>query len=63
MRKTHKFNTLTVRVIARNEASTRQLTATILHGTSQQGEQSSTIAVAEVQTEGLIWPLREGREI
>ncbi len=62
-----------------DEAWTRRLTATIFHCTSPQGERSSTAAVAEVHrrnilnndrnqarkiaTEGLIWPLREGREI
>ncbi len=80
MRKPQTFNTLTVWVITRDKASTRQLTTAILHGTSPRGEQGSADAVAEVQmekstklirkdqarkiaTEGLIWPLREGREI
>ncbi len=50
MRETHTFNTLTVQVVACDEARTRQLTATILYGTSPRGEQSSTTAVAKVQT-------------
>ncbi len=49
MRKTHRLNILTVQVVARDKASTRQLAATILHDTSLQGEQSSATAVAEVQ--------------
>ncbi len=77
MWKPQTFYTLTVRVIARDKASTRRLTTAIFHGTSPRGEQSSADAVAEVQmekstienwarktaTEGLVWPLREGREI
>ncbi len=51
MRKPQTFNTLTVRVIARNKASTRRLTTAILHGTSPWGEQGSADAVAEVQME------------
>ncbi len=79
MRKPHTFYTLTVSVVARDEARTRRLRATIFHCTSPQGERSSTTAVTEVQqrnilnnkqnrarkisTNGLIWPLREGREV
>ncbi len=40
-----------MRVIASDESRTRRLTATKLHGTSPRGEQSSTEAVAEVQTD------------
>ncbi len=76
MRKPQTFNTLTVRVIARDKASTRRLTTAILHGTSPRGEQGSADAVAEVQMEKskmierlgqknrnrrAKWPLREGR--
>ncbi len=42
MRKNHTLDTLTVRVVARSEA-------TIFHCTSLRGEQSSATAVAEVQ--------------
>ncbi len=49
LRKSHSLNTLTVRVVARDEARTRRLTATKIHSTSPQGEQSSIIAVAEVR--------------
>ncbi len=42
---------LSVRVIASDESRARRLTATKLHGTSPRGEQSSTEAVAEVQTD------------
>ncbi len=51
MRKTHKLNTLTVRVVAHNKVSARRLAARFFHGTSLRGEQSSTTAVAEVQME------------
>ncbi len=51
MRKPQTFNTLTVRVVARDKASTRRLTTAILHGTSPRGEQGSADAVAEVQME------------
>ncbi len=51
MRKPQTFNTLTVRVITRNKASTRRLTMAILHGTSPRGEQGSADAVAKVQIE------------
>ncbi len=40
-----------MRVIASDESRARRLTATKLHGTSPRGEQSSTEAVAEVQTD------------
>ncbi len=49
MRKPQTFNTLIVRVVARDKASTRRLTTAILHGTSLRGEQSSAYSVAEVQ--------------
>lgn len=49
VRKTQTFNTHTVLVVTHNEARTRQLAMTILHGTSPQRKRSSTIAVAEVQ--------------
>ncbi len=51
MRKTHILDMLTVWVVACNEASARQLAATLFHGASPRGEQSSTTAVAEVQME------------
>ncbi len=51
MRKPQTFNTLTVRVIARDKASMRRLTMAILHGTSPRGEQGSADAIAEVQME------------
>ncbi len=79
MRKPQTFNTLTVRVIARDKSSTRQLTTAIFHGTSPRGEQSSTVSgrqsangesVSEVYNLGpenrnrrAVWPLCEGREI
>ncbi len=40
-----------MRAIASDESRARRLTATKLHGTSPRGEQSSTEAVAEVQTD------------
>ncbi len=49
MRKPQTFNALTVWVFASDESRARRLTAAILHGTSLQGEQSSTEAIAEVQ--------------
>ncbi len=49
MRKPQTFYTLTVRVIARDKASTRRLTMAIFHGTSPRGEQCSADAVAEVR--------------
>ncbi len=38
LRKTHTFNTLTVRVVSGDEERTRRLTATILHGTARRTE-------------------------
>ncbi len=49
MRKSQTLNALSVWVFASDESRARRLTVVILHGTSQQGEQSSTEAVAEVQ--------------
>ncbi len=49
MRKPQALNALTVWVFASDETCARRLTAAKLHGTSPQGEQSSTEAVAEVQ--------------
>ncbi len=49
MRKPQALNALTVWVFASDETRARRLTAAKLHGTSPQGEQSSTEAVAEVQ--------------
>ncbi len=49
MQKTQALNALNVWVFASDESRARRLTAAILHGTSPQGEQSSTEAVAEVQ--------------
>ncbi len=43
MRKPQTFNTLTVRVIAGDESRARRLATAIVHGTSPQGEQSSTV--------------------
>ncbi len=51
MRKTQAQNTLTVWVFASDETRARRYTATKLYGTSPRGEQSSTEAVAEVQTD------------
>ncbi len=51
MRKTHIFpHTYCEGRCSRWEARTQRLTATIIHGTLPPGEQSSTAAVAEVQT-------------
>ncbi len=50
MQKNNIFYTLTVRVVACDEVRTLRLTPMIFHGTSPQGKQSSTTAVAEVQT-------------
>ncbi len=60
MRKPQTFNTLTVRVIARDKSSTRRLTTAIFHGTSPRGKQSSAVcsrrsANGESVSEKLYW--------
>ncbi len=60
MRKPQTFNTLTVRVIARDKSSTRRLTTALFHGTSPRGEQSSAVcscrsANGESVSEKLYW--------
>ncbi len=54
MRKTQALNALTVWVFASDESYARRLTAAILHGTSPQGEQSSTEAVTKVQMDNRV---------